>query len=158
MDPGDVLIAKVGDPPGEAAVYPDGELSGIVTQDVIRIRVNDSIVSAAYLVFFLNSIVGRALVENIAIESTRMRVSLGDYKYSLCLVPPLCEQRVIVEFLDRETKKIDALIATILEGIEKLKEYRTALISAAVTGKIDVREEISNQMADSTERNGASTG
>ena len=43
------------------------------------------------------------------------------------------------------------------EGIEKLKEYRTALISAAVTGKIDVREEISSRMADSPERNGAST-
>ncbi|MEO0109010.1 MAG: type I restriction endonuclease subunit S, partial [candidate division WOR-3 bacterium] len=35
--------------------------------------------------------------------------------------------------------KIDAAVAKIREGIEKLKEYRTALISAAVTGKIDVR-------------------
>jgi type I restriction enzyme S subunit len=34
------------------------------------------------------------------------------------------------------------LIATVKNGIEKLQEYRTALISAAVTGKIDVREEI----------------
>ena len=42
-------------------------------------------------------------------------------------------------FLDDETHKIDALIAKIREGIETLKEYRTALISAAVTGKIDVR-------------------
>ena len=37
--------------------------------------------------------------------------------------------------------KIDGLIAKIQESIDKLKEYRTALISAAVTGKIDVREE-----------------
>ena len=44
-------------------------------------------------------------------------------------------------FLDRETANIDALITKVREAIDHLKEYRTALISAAVTGKIDVRKE-----------------
>lgn len=57
-------------------------------------------------------------------------------------VPPADEQPQIVSFVDRETAKIDALIAKVREGIEKLSEYRTALISAAVTGEIDVREEV----------------
>lgn len=52
------------------------------------------------------------------------------------------EQQEIVQFLDTETAKIDVLIAKIREAIKHLKELRTALISAAVTGKIDVREEI----------------
>jgi type I restriction enzyme S subunit len=56
-------------------------------------------------------------------------------------IPPIHEQRAIAAFLDRETAQIDALIAKIREGMERLKEFRTALISAAVTGKIDVREE-----------------
>ena len=47
---------------------------------------------------------------------------------------------MITDYLDRETGKIDALISKVREGIEKLKEYSTALISAAVTGKIDVRD------------------
>ena len=51
------------------------------------------------------------------------------------------EQRAIAAFLDRETAGIDALVANVREGIERLREYRTALISAAVTGKIDVRNE-----------------
>ena len=55
-------------------------------------------------------------------------------------VPNESEQRVIAAFLDRETAKIDALIAKVREVINHLKELRTALISAAVTGKIDVRE------------------
>ncbi|MCK4293150.1 MAG: hypothetical protein KAY65_08120 [Planctomycetes bacterium] len=50
------------------------------------------------------------------------------------------EQKAIVDFLDRETAKIDALIAKVIETIEKLKEYRIGLISAAVTGKIDLRD------------------
>jgi restriction endonuclease S subunit len=48
------------------------------------------------------------------------------------------EQRAIAAFLDRETARIDTLVAKIREAIERLKELRTALVSAAVTGKIDV--------------------
>jgi hypothetical protein len=53
--------------------------------------------------------------------------------------PPLDEQRAIAAFLDRETVCLDKLVAKVLGAIDKLREYRTALISAAVTGKIDVR-------------------
>ena len=55
-------------------------------------------------------------------------------------LPEECEQRSIAAFLDRESAKIDALMSKIREAITSLREYRTALISAAVTGKIDVRE------------------
>ena len=53
--------------------------------------------------------------------------------------PPLQEQSTIAAFLGRETGRIDTLSTKISESISKLREYRTALISAAVTGKIDVR-------------------
>jgi type I restriction enzyme S subunit len=56
--------------------------------------------------------------------------------------PPQEERNAIADFLDRETAKIDALVGKIEEAIKLLKEYRTALISAAVTGKIDVRNEM----------------
>lgn len=55
-------------------------------------------------------------------------------------LPPLAEQRAIVAYLDQETSQIDTLVATIRTQIERLRVYRQALISAAVTGKIDVRE------------------
>ncbi|MDO9054159.1 MAG: restriction endonuclease subunit S [Gallionella sp.] len=55
--------------------------------------------------------------------------------------PPLVEQTQIAAFLDRETGKIDALITEQRRLVELLQERRSALISAAVTGKIDVREQ-----------------
>jgi type I restriction enzyme S subunit len=58
---------------------------------------------------------------------------------SIC-VPPRLEQRAIIDYLDRETIKIDGMVAKVEEAIERLQEYRTALITAAVTGKIDVRD------------------
>ena len=63
---------------------------------------------------------------------------LGD---ALILLPTLLEQQAVASFVDRETAKLDSLNTKIEEAIERLKELRTALISAAVTGRIDVREE-----------------
>ncbi len=56
--------------------------------------------------------------------------------------PPLEEQQQIANYLDDKTSKMDKLIEKANKSIELLKEKRTALISAAVTGKIDVREEV----------------
>jgi type I restriction enzyme, S subunit len=56
--------------------------------------------------------------------------------------PPAGEQRAIVAYLDRDTGKIDRMVAKVEEAIERLQEYRTALITAAVTGKIYVRESV----------------
>ena len=57
-------------------------------------------------------------------------------------LPTLEEQKKIGSLIVAHTTKIDALVMMIREGIKRLKEYRTALISAAVTGKIDVRGEM----------------
>ncbi len=54
--------------------------------------------------------------------------------------PPINEQCLIVDFLEDATHKIDQLITKVEAAIDRLQEYRTALITAAVTGKIDVRE------------------
>lgn len=68
-------------------------------------------------------------------------INQDETKSLMITVPPIAEQHAIGTFLDRETGRIDELIDKINESISKLSEYRTALISAAVTGKIDVREE-----------------
>ncbi len=56
--------------------------------------------------------------------------------------PPLQEQGAIGAWLDRDTGRIDNLADTVSRAIGRFREYRIALISAAVTGKIDVRDEV----------------
>jgi type I restriction enzyme S subunit len=65
--------------------------------------------------------------------------TIGDIYLPL---PRPAEQNAIVQFLNLETARIDALVAKVRAAIDRLKELRTALICAAVTGKIDVREEV----------------
>jgi type I restriction enzyme S subunit len=59
------------------------------------------------------------------------------------VIPPLPEQRAIVEYLDVEAAKIDTLIEKARRAIELMKEHRSALIASAVTGQIDVRDHAS---------------
>ena len=78
----------------------------------------------------------------VATGSTYDAVTVDEVFNMTCVVPPISEQTQVADFLDRKTKQIDELIAAEQRKIELLKEYRQSLISEAVTGKIDVRNEV----------------
>jgi type I restriction enzyme S subunit len=79
-------------------------------------------------------------LERLTMGATLRTIGMPDVKMLSTPVPPPHEQEEIVEYILRERDRLLALGDKAREGIERLKEYRTALISAAVTGKIDVRE------------------
>jgi type I restriction enzyme S subunit len=95
-------------------------------------------IDGAFLANALNCVDYRAFIDG----TTRDKLTQGDMNAISIQYPPTVEQRAIAAFLDRETARIDALVAKVRDAIGRLKELRTALISAAVTGKIDVREEV----------------
>jgi type I restriction enzyme S subunit len=72
-------------------------------------------------------------------ETSQMNLGSGVIAKIKILTPPIEEQRAIAAYLDTESAKFDNLTAEANRGIELLQERRSALISAAVTGKIDVR-------------------
>ncbi|MCK4475097.1 MAG: restriction endonuclease subunit S [Methanophagales archaeon] len=74
---------------------------------------------------------------------TRYGLSTHSFNSSYISLPPINEQNQIAEYLDKIAKEIDISIENHIKSIKLLQEYRTALISEAVTGKIDVREEVS---------------
>jgi type I restriction enzyme S subunit len=77
--------------------------------------------------------------QKLVMGSTHKTIYQSDAA-SLCIcVPPRAEQKRIVAYAFNETSAIDAMAAKVEAAIERLQEYRTALITAAVTGKIDVR-------------------
>lgn len=67
---------------------------------------------------------------------------MDDLKAFRIPLPPLDEQRLIVAHLDTQTAKIDTLIAETEKFIELSRERRSELITAAVTGQIDIRQEV----------------
>ena len=140
VDPGDLLLAKVGDPPGDAAIYPESLPSGIVTQDVVRIKLDNNSADAEYLSFLLNSLYGRFVIKQVSVESTRGRFSLGDFKSLRFVLPPVEEQIAISNSLRERIRPLLLQEKKVVDVITLLQEYRAALITNAVTGKVDVRD------------------
>ena len=71
--------------------------------------------------------------------ATVRTIGMPDVSRLVTPIPPVPEQERIVLHVHRKRSQIHALVGKIREAIAGLKEFRTALISAAVTGKIDVR-------------------
>ena len=101
-------------------------------------------VEPEWLNYLLNSTGVLGMARSMALLSVN-QANLNPTKHQQIIVPvpALSEQRSIAAFLSRETAKIDSLIVKIRQAINYLHEFRTAIISSAVTGKIDSREEAS---------------
>jgi type I restriction enzyme S subunit len=105
----------------------------------------DSIVSFAptkltNLMFLRYSFIGLInVLKSTAIQSTQANLNVDRIGSLIATFPSFNEQQEIANYLDDKTNKIDTLIEKSKQSIKLLKEKRTALISSAVTGKIDVR-------------------
>lgn len=97
-------------------------------------------IDSSYAYYTLLS--SRTVLQSHGKGSTFMELTSSDLGSYPILLPLLPEQQAIAEFLDCETGRIDKLSSVVETAIERLQEYRTALISAAVTGKIDVRDSV----------------
>jgi type I restriction enzyme S subunit len=141
VEPGDLLIAGLGDenhPVGRACVAPDHLGTAMVKADCFRYRLCRKKADPTYFGYLLSTSAAD-LKGAYASGTTRSRMNLNDTADRAVLLPPLNEQEAIAGFLVGEVKHHDRLRAKIEQSIGLLQEYRTALISAGVTGKIDVR-------------------
>ena len=114
---------------------------GLIGGEQILLKPNTKFIFDKYLYFY--SIVFSNELRRYATGLKVFRFNIDDLKNLFISLPSLQEQKQIAQYLDEKTTQIDTLITKATKAIELLKERRTALISAVVTGKIDVREEIS---------------
>jgi len=106
----------------------------------INAIVCNSEMTPKFLTYFLR--IMREYIYRCGKFTTLPIINQEETKALIITYPPLPEQAAIVSVLDQEAELTEALIGKVQMSIDKLREYRTALISAAVTGKIDVRKEV----------------
>ena len=136
---GDVLISITA-LIGAVGVVIEGTPAAFVNQHLALVRLSKEEVRPRWLGYCLLSRVGQQQLRSDLYGGTKDGLSLDDIRSLTVLIPPGEEQERIVDILDNEGRHVDALVAKVRVAIDRLKELRTALISAAVTGKIDVRE------------------
>jgi type I restriction enzyme S subunit len=122
-----------------------------VNQHVAYIKPADDILAEPYLLRVLEAAYLHLRIESEGAGSTKGAITCEQLGNLRVPVPDLVEQLAIVSFLDREITKLDRLTNDSERGIALLKERRSAIITAAVTGQIDVRGAISQAAAESPE-------
>lgn len=136
---GDIVIAKIGAQYGKSSILPDIDKRAVVSGNSLKLTVNSNIVDVKFVNWFIVNLKSLGVIEDIVNATAQPALSLGELNNLPMLIPPLAEQELIVNYLEEVLNKFESLINQANVSIDLLKERRYALISAAVTGQIDVR-------------------
>ncbi|ONO66791.1 hypothetical protein A8D73_03455 [Burkholderia cenocepacia] len=137
IEAGDLVTVRTGNA-GVTAVVPDNLSPCQCFTMLITTLKGDNL--SEYYCLWMNSEAAMCYFQLEGWGTAQVNISVPILKALPVVMPPLNEQRAIVEFIKNEVDKLDALSRQASNVIGLLKERRSALISAAVTGKIDVRE------------------
>jgi len=136
VKPGDILFSKVGTI-GNVCILPDSIPEAILsTTGSCRITVNESIIIPQYLVFLLRAMRSHLIL--LASSNVQPFLNMETIKNIKIPVPPIEEQPLYNEYSLFFSNRIDIMLKQTNQAIKKLEEYRTTIITAAVTGKIKV--------------------
>jgi type I restriction enzyme S subunit len=142
---GDVLMTEGGDfdKLGRGHIW-SGQIAQCVHQNhIFAVRPSHEALNPRYLSLVMGSGYGRAYFTATSKQSTNLASTNSTKLRNLPMpLPDISEQDHIVVELERQMSRIDSLVANVCTAIARAKELRTSLIYAAVTGKIDVREEV----------------
>ena len=145
LQAGDVLMTEGGDfdKLGRGYVW-EGQIPGCLHQNhIFAVRPNACVLQPHFLAAVLMSSHGKNYFTSTSQQTTNLATTnstkLRNFPVPL---PPLAEQAAIIERVKTDSGRLETIIGKVDLSIDCLREYRTALISAAVTGKIDVRKEV----------------
>ncbi|MEP6485837.1 restriction endonuclease subunit S [Microcoleus vaginatus GB2-A3] len=136
---GDLVVVRTGQPGATAVV--DKRFHGANCIDLIIVR-QSPYFNSHYLSYLANSDFAQTQFELGSGGAIQQHFNVGTAANLQVLAPPIVEQQEIVSFLDKKLSQMNNLINKVQKSINLLQQQRSALITAAVTGKIDVREEV----------------
>ena len=133
---GELLVAKLGDPPGCCAIYPKGIGPAMVTPDVIKMSVDERGACPQYLMYYLNSEPARQRAFGVAYGATRPRMNLDIFRALRVPLPPLPEQHEIVRRVDTLFKLADAIEVRVAAATARADNITQAILAKAFRGEL----------------------
>ena len=137
----DVLVCKSGATTGKLAMV-EVDFDFSIWSPLALVRAEVRRVRPRFLALALESDYVQEQIRRTWSAGTQPNISMGNLAQLFIVAPSIGEQEQILTWLHRETGAFGKASTRVREAIDYLKELRTALISAAVTGKIDVREAV----------------
>ncbi|GFO62505.1 restriction endonuclease subunit S [Geomonas paludis] len=136
VEAGDVLITKMGEPPGDADVYPADQPPAIITADCIKVRANDDLIKPHFLAAAINSLVGKLQVLPITQGVAQKKVSLGRFSTIAVPIPSLDEQEEIVERLQSACCQSECVDKELISLGQMCIAQRKNILKAAFSGQL----------------------
>ena len=136
VDPFDVLVTKMGEPPGDADVYPDNQEPAVITADCIKIRCDKSLMRPQFLKAVINSSIGQRQIAPITKGVAQKKVSLGRFKQIAAPIPPLDEQEEVERILREAMDSADQLSADLDVSNQTHAAQRQNILRAAFSGQL----------------------
>lgn len=133
---GDVLVTKMGEPPGDADVYPQNQPPAIITADCIKIRCQSGLISAEFLKAVINSEIGKRQIRPITQGVAQKKVSLGRFSRLAVPLPPTDEQASIVQILNESEQEAAAQSKAIDLSLKQSAAQRQNILRAAFSGQL----------------------
>lgn len=140
VHPGDLLVSVMGTI-GRVAVVPDSAEPGIINPRLVRYRPDESQVTPRFMQVAMLAECSQAYLLLMAQGSTMDGLNMGTLAELALPLPPLEEQHEVLRALQRGSSGVDGGTVSLRLQLERLQEYRQALITAAVTGQLDIPDE-----------------
>jgi type I restriction enzyme, S subunit len=136
VQPGDVLVTKMGDPPGDACVYPLDRPTAVMTADCIKLAPDDEIVDPRFLAYVIPSKAVRRQVLAVTQGVAQKKMSLGRFSGIRIPIPPRQEQDAILSHLDNQMSLVARMEWQIVRDLQMAERVRESLLSRAFSGRL----------------------
>ena len=161
VEPGDVLITKMGEPPGDACLYPPSRRTAVITADCIRLRLHPTAGSPKYIVYAVRSYGVRMQIAAMTKGVAQKKVSLARFKGLAIPFPPVSEQLRLVSELDRVNAVCEAVGCEVRVNIVRGQRLRQSILKWAFEGKLveqDPNDEPASMLLERIRAERAATG
>jgi type I restriction enzyme S subunit len=135
---GDIVIAKIGAQFGKCSILPVLDKLAVISGNSLKLTLNEEICSQVWGYWQFVNLKNIGAIDDLAKGGAQPALSLGDLNSMKILVPPKEEQENILLNLSQRLVRYDSIVAATERSIELLKERRTSLITALVTGQINI--------------------
>ncbi|EKK8360011.1 restriction endonuclease subunit S [Salmonella enterica subsp. enterica serovar Newport] len=141
---GELLVTKLGDPPGECCIFPEEMGVAMVTPDVLKMNVDANLANKKYLKHFFNSPISKKMLAEAAFGATRLRIDIALFKLFPIPLPPLEEQNQIVHQIEELFAFADNIELRANVALERVNNLTQSILAKALRGELTADWRTSN--------------
>jgi len=136
VNPGDLLITKMGDPPGDVCIYPESAETAIITSDCIRWALNPLIGDKKFFLYSFRSRLVKDQIIKITRGVAQQKISLDRFRKIAIPFPPEEERAIISKIIENRIGVLNAISKEVLLINKSLGQTRDSILRCAFTGKL----------------------